>query len=51
MTSFMPIKVLFLCSANSARSILFATTLNHPGHGRFEANSAGSQPAETSPHG
>lgn len=41
----MPIRILFLCTANSARSILFAATLNHLGKGRFEAHSAGSRPA------
>lgn len=44
-----PIRVLFVCTHNSARSVMAEVLLRHKGGGDFEVASAGTEPAAVRP--
>jgi len=45
-----PIRILFVCTGNSARSQLAEGLANHLGRGKVEAHSAGTMPFGVNPH-
>jgi arsenate reductase len=45
-----PVRILFVCTGNSARSQLAEGLANHLGMGRLEAHSAGTLPYRVNPH-
>lgn len=45
-----PIRILFVCTGNSARSQLAEGLANHLGKGKVEAHSAGTMPFGVNPH-
>jgi arsenate reductase len=46
----MPLKVMFVCTGNSARSQMAEGFARQYGHGRVEAHSAGMAPSRLNPH-